>query len=137
MGLLGIIGGIFGVAGGVVDAFGAKKEAKAKTEAAKLNAALVRSRTSIEALLATREGIRGVGETVAAFGFAGVELGGSAGDVLRESRRDIAFQVASIKSIGEQEAVLFDKEAKAAKTAGKFAFASGLLGAAGSAFSII
>lgn len=127
MGLLSAIGGIFG-------AFGKKSESKAEVEAAKLNAALVRSRTKIETTLARREGIRGVGATIAAFGAAGVTLGGSAGDVIRESRRDIAFQIASIREIGGQEATLFDKQAKAAKKAGKIGFASTLLGAATSFF---
>jgi len=128
MGLLGAIGGILG-------AFGSKKESSAEAEAAKANAELVRERTAIETTLARREGIKGVGATIAGFGAAGVTGGGSAADVLRESRRDIAFQVTSIQKLGALEAEGFDKQAKAAKTAGKVGFASGLLGAATSFFT--
>lgn len=127
MGLLSAIGGIIG-------AFGTKSAAKSETKAAEANAALIRERTSIETLLAQREGRRGIGATIAAFGASGVTLGGSASDVLRESRRDIAFQVSSIRSIGAQEAGLFDAKAKASKKAGKIGFAAGLLGAATSFF---
>ena len=125
---MGLFAAIFGVAGGAVEAVGKLKAAKAEAEAAKLNAALVRERTGIELTLAKREGVKGVGATLAAFGGAGVTLGGSAADVLRESRRDIAFRAKSIQDIGEREAVLFEKQAKAAKTAGKFGAASSVLG---------
>lgn len=127
--------GLLSAIGGIVGAFGSKSEAKASASAAKANAALVRERTAIEVTLAKRAGQKGIGGTVAAFGAAGVTLGGSASDVLRESRRDIAFQVSSLRSIGAQEAGLFDAEAKAAKKAGTISFISGLLGAATSFFA--
>lgn len=126
---MGLFAAIFGLAGAGVEAAGKLKAAKAEAEAAKLNAALVRERTGIELTLAKREGVKGVGATLAAFGAAGVVgTSGSAADVLAESRRDIAHRAESLKNIGEREAVLFEKQAKAAKTAGKFGAASSVLG---------
>jgi DNA invertase Pin-like site-specific DNA recombinase len=127
-----IAGAVLGIAGGLMKAFGQKKQAKAQAKAEKLNAELIRERTKVELTLAKRAGIKGIGATRADYGAAGLKQLGSAGDVLRESARDIAAQLASIKKLGKLEEQMHLQAAKAATAGGTLGMIGGILSSVGS-----
>lgn len=126
----GFLGLGLSVLGGVIGAFGKKKEGAAQAEAAKLNAEQIRKRAEIDTTLRTRAGTRELGSINTAAGGSGLAGGGSAADILRESARNTAFDVLSIKTESDLARRAKLAEAKGAKTAGKIGFAGGLLGAA-------
>lgn len=106
-----------------------KKEAQAAAEAAKLNAQQVRERAAIETTLRERSGIREAGAINAAAGASGLAGGGSAADILRESARNTAFDLQTIKSQSELEAKIREREAAGYKAAGKRELVGGILDA--------
>lgn len=120
---LGAIGKIFG-------GFGARKRARAAAKAAELNAQQILARAETETVLREREGIREAGAIRAAAGASGLEGGGSAADILRESARNLAFDVASIREQADLQARALRQQAKAGRRAGNLAFAGGFLDAA-------
>ena len=120
---LGAIGKLFGGSS-------RKKEAKAAAEAAKLNAEQVAERAKIETTLREREGQREAGSIAAAAGASGLAGGGSAADVLRESARNKAFDLQSIKTLSDKEIEIRMQEAKSLKKAGNRSFIGGAIDAA-------
>lgn len=134
---LGIFGSLFGIAGSVIGAFGKRKAGRAQQQAANLNARQVEERAQIETTLRERAGIREVGQIATAAGASGLAGGGSAADILAESARNTAFDLATIRTQSELEARVLRLGGKAARTAGNIGFASGLLGAADQAVSSI
>lgn len=141
-----IFGMILGAVGSIIGGIGKKKQAKAQKKAAKFNAKLaarnaeiIRERTDINLTRLNQETIRATGGAVAGFSKGGVEISGSALDVLRETARNSALDASLIKKQGEidenaflSQAKGFTSEAKQAKTAGQIGFASGIVSAAGS-----
>lgn len=124
------LGALFSAAGALIGGIGKKKAGKAQAEAAKLNAQQVRERAAIETTLRTREGFREAGSIQAAAGAGGTTGGGSAADILRESARNAAFDVQTIKSQSALEADAFELGGKAAKKAGNIGFLGGALDSA-------
>lgn len=112
--------------GGLIGAFGKKKAGKAEYEAAKINAQQVRERAAIETTLRERAGAREAGTIAANAGASGLAGGGSSADILRESARNLAYDVNTIKTQSELEAEGILKGGKAAKSAGNIGFLSGV-----------
>lgn len=126
--------GLLGLIGGVVGAFGSGQEPKFRAEALEFQAETIEKRTELELLLQGRRGKKAIGATTADFGAAGVLARGSAGDVLRESARDIALEKSTITEFGAREAELKRKQAKAAKAGGQASFAADIFGAVSEIF---
>lgn len=120
---IGAIGSIFGGAS-------KRKAARAQAKASRLNAQQVRERTEIEATLRERRGEREAGSINSAAGASGLSGGGSASDILRESARNTAFDLNTIRTQGALQAEVHELEAKGAKSAGNRALLGGALGAA-------
>lgn len=131
-GLLGIGLGLgIKALGGLFGGSAKKREAKAAAEAARLNAQQIRERVGIETTLRERTGAREAGTITANAGASGLAGGGSAADILRESARNTAFDINTIKTQGELEAKVREREAAGFKAAGKRSFLGGVLDAAG------
>lgn len=116
----------------MIGGFGKKKAGAAEAEAARLNAQQVRERADIETTLRDRAAVREAGAIAANAGASGLSGtgGGSAADILRESARNAAFDVQSIKRQSALEASALEKGGKAAKRAGNIGFLQGGLDAA-------
>lgn len=125
----GFLGLAFGALGSIIGGFGKRKAGQAEAKAAELNAQQIEERAKIETTLRERAGIREVGQIATAAGASGLAGGGSAADILRESARNTAFDLATIRTQSELEAKVTRLGGKAAKQAGNIGFASGILGA--------
>ena len=135
--------------GGLVGAFGRKKAAgaeassyEAQAQAADVNRGFIQKRTAMELLLQGRQGIQAEGATRAAIGASGFTGGGSAGDILRQSARDIAFDAESIRVAGEAaseqerlKALGYRSAARGARTAGTIGAVGALLDTGADIFS--
>lgn len=126
------IGLALGAAGGLLGAFGKRKAARAEAEAYRINAQQIRERAGIETTLRERQGLREAGSIAAGAGANGLNIAGSAADILRESARNQAFDIQSIKSQSELEAKAAERGAKAAKAAGTLGFIGGVANTAAS-----
>ena len=122
-----ILGALFSAGSALIGGASRRRARRAQARAARLNARQVRERTEIQSTLRQREGTREAGRISAAAGASNL-AGGSAADILRESARNTAFDVASIESQGELQAQVFEQEARGAQR-------SGNLAALGSAFT--
>ena len=116
--------------GAVFGGIGKSKQQKAAAEAATLNAQQIRERAAIETTLRQRAGTREAGSINAAAGASGLAGGGSASDILRESARNTAFDVSTIKTQSELEAKVREREAAGARSAAKTSILGGALDAA-------
>lgn len=125
----GFLGLALGAIGKIFGGSSKNKEAKAAAEAATLNAQQIRERAAIETTLRERTGQREAGTISANAGANGLAGGGSSADILRESVRNTAFDLSTIKSQSELEADIRLKEAKGLKAAGKRSLISGFLDA--------
>lgn len=124
------MGALLAVAGPLIGGLGKRQQAKSEERAAKVNVELIQERAKIQETLESRRGEKAIGATEAGFAAAGLKAGGSAADVLRESARDVEFNIESIRRASELEAGEFGRQAKAAKRKGIFGLISGGLGAA-------
>lgn len=95
-----------------------------------LNAKQVEDRARIDTLLRERAGVREAGTIAANAGASGLAGGGSAADILAESARNTAFDLASIRTQSSLQAAALRKGAKASKTAGNIALGGSILDAA-------
>lgn len=118
------------VLGGLLGGVGKKAEAKANAQAATLNAEQIRKRTEIDTTLRERSGVRELGSIKTAAGGSGLAGGGSAASILRESARNTAFDVYSIKTEGDLARRAKLAEAKGFKRAGNIGLFGGVLDAA-------
>jgi hypothetical protein len=128
------LGAILSIGAGLIGAFGKKKAGDAQKEAAMLNAKLIEKRTEIDATVAERQGEKGIGATRADIGAAGLQVAGSAADLVRESERDAAFAIDSIKEQGKLEAKITRKGGTAAQKAGNIGAVGSIIGGIAGAF---
>jgi hypothetical protein len=128
------LGAILAIGGAIAGAFGKKKAGDAAKEAAFLNAQLIEKRTEIDATVAERTGEKGIGQTKADIGAAGLQIAGSAAELVRESERDMAFAINSIKEQGKLEAHITRKGGKAAQKAGNIGAVGSIIGGISSVF---
>lgn len=124
-----IFGAAFGALGSVLGGIGRRKAGRAEAKARELNAQLIEQRAGIETVLRERAGLREAGQINTAAGASGFAAGGSAADILAESARNTAFDIASIKTQSELEARAERLAGSAARKAGNIGFLGGLLGA--------
>lgn len=122
----GLISGFSKIFGGNSE----RKQYRAQAQAKELNAQLVDKRTDVEKTLRAREGVKEAGTISADTGAQGVNLAGSAADILRESARNTAYDVNSIGEQGALEANVLRAEAGGLRKAGKRSFIGGLIGGA-------
>lgn len=90
-----------------------------------MNAQQVRERAVIESTLRTRQGAREAGSIATAAGAGGLVGSGSVVDILRESARNTAFDLSTIKTQSELEAQALLLGGRASKAAGNIGFLGG------------
>jgi hypothetical protein len=134
---LATVAAVVSIGSSLLGAFGKKKSAKAQEKAFKLNAKAIEKRGEIESILSERKFIKGIGATKADIAGAGLTLGGSAGDLLREAARDAEFELQSIQSVTKMEAEAARLGSSSAKAAGNIGGAASLLGAVGPIASLL
>lgn len=137
MPILTTIAAVASIGSALLGAFGKKKEADAKEASFRLNAQAIEKRGEIEGILSERKFLKGIGATKADVAGAGLTLGGSAGDLLREGARDAEFEIQSIKTVTAMDAARARLGAESAATAGKIGVTSSLLGGASAAASLL
>ncbi len=122
------IGAIIAVGAGLLSAFGKKKAGDSAKKAAQLSAKVIRKRTEVDVTVAERLALKGLGQTRADVGAAGLAQAGSAADLIRESERDAAFAITTLKEQGKLEEKAVLAGGQAAQTAGNIGAASSVLG---------
>ena len=112
----------------------ARQAGEAQAQAALRNVEQVQERARVQTILRQREGMREAGQISAAAGASGLAGGGSAADILRESARNVAFDVGTIGTQSRLQVEALQREAEAARRGariqGRAALASGVAGAA-------
>lgn len=126
----GIFGSLLGLGASLIGGIGKRKAAKAEAEAARLNAQQIEERSGIEQVLRGREGTREAGTIAASAGASGLDLAGSAAEILRESARNTAFDIQSIQKQRGLQAKALRKGAKASSAAGNIALGGSIIGGA-------
>ncbi len=117
-----------GLLSGIVGAFGAAKAGKSAKKEGFLAAKQIRKSADIQQLLSRRAEQKAVGATEADIGAAGLQIRGTAADIVAEQQRDAAFQRQTIEEQSEFEAKRAIRQGKAASTASKFAAVGSILG---------
>lgn len=137
----GFLGALIGIGASIFGASKKKKAAKAEAEAtaraAELNKEQVLERAKTETTLRERAGVREAGTISTAAGASGVTKGGSASDILRESERNLQFDVGTIKTQSELQAQVLEQEALGARKSGKARGQAALASGAASAASFL
>lgn len=145
MAFLPIIAAIASAASGVVGAIGAAQKGEAEAKAAEFNAQNQRTQANMEIQKANEEerraritGKKQLGKMVAATSASGINLEGSALDVLDESASNVELDALNIRHQGQmrawslrQGAELDTMRASSSRQAGTLGAASSLLGTAG------
>lgn len=133
--------GLFGFVGGLLQGSGEKEQAEAEARAAMFNARIARVNSRLSREKATDDerrlriiGAKEIGDIRTGYASSGVTSEGSAMEVLRESAGNIELDALTIRYRGDQEAKVYELQARAederagsARRMGKYGMASGLL----------
>ncbi len=125
-------GGVLGAAGKIYEGQAAKKAAEYNAQVAKKNAVLTLRQAADEERQVKVQGRKVIGDMRANFAASGIQMEGSALDVLAESAANIEADVLNIRFTGQMKADSLMDEARMQRSAGNSAMNASYLGASSS-----
>lgn len=134
-------GSLLGAAGQIQQGQAAARAAEYNADTLQMQASMIKEKAKVDARALRTQGIRELGSMRASYAASGVQLEGSALDVLADSARRIKRDELTTKHQGVLEAKMKMRDAqqvrmegRAAKRAGNMAAVGTLLGGAGKMF---